>query len=326
MRLIIGLMILVGCAASGVKAQIKPQHFPADVKWVLHLDLKALNASCMGDFIRRSMDEQALRGLTSLKAMSGIDMTNDVDSLVVCGKGAAEAGGVMYAYGRFNMQKLTAVASGAKDYQNKVFGERSLLSWSDKGKRNNLCFIDPTLVVMSQEEGLVQEAVNLIDGKAKGMEAGRSFAKMLTHKKGRFLAVQANNLAALAGANPQLQLFKQAEALLLEVGQMGGGANGLDCALVLKAANAQMAQQMNQAAMGLQALFQLQAAQNPDAAELAQNTQVGMQDDYVTVNLKLPEALLQKQIQGRIDQQKRARAARGPAGDAAPKKADRPAF
>jgi hypothetical protein len=312
----IRLLVLAACVATGVQAQIKAQHFPADAKWVLHLDLKALNQSPMGQFVRQAMDEEAHRGLASLKAMSGIDLTNDVDSLVVCGKGDAQAGGVMYVYGRFDIQKLTAIAGGAKEFQNKAFGERSLLSWQDKGKRNNLCFIDPTLAVMSQDEQLVQEAVKTIDGQVAGMGKEGPFGHVLTHSKDRFFALQANNLSAFAGANPQLQLFKQAEAVMLEVGQMAG-ANGLDCALAIKAATPELAQQMNQAAMGLQALFQLQAAQNPEAAAIAQGVKVGLQDTIVTVNLKLTEDVLKKQIQVRVEQRKAAQAARVAARQAA---------
>ena len=284
--------------ATAARAQIKASHFPQDAQWVLHVDLKALNDAPMGHFIQRAMDDQMRRSLSSLKATSGIDFTNDVDSLVVCGKGNAEAGGVMYAYGRFNIPKLTTVAGGAQEFQSKACGAHRLLSWSDKGKRTNLCFINPTLAVMSQDERLVQEAVSLVDGKAQGLSSGQSFAKMLAHRKGRFLSVQANNLAALAGANPQFQLFSQAEALQLEVGQLNS-ANGLDCALALKAPNKEMAQQLNQAAMGLQALFMLQAAQNPEAAEAAQSLKIGMQDTFVTVDLQVSEALLKKLAQTR---------------------------
>jgi hypothetical protein len=315
------------CMATGARAQIGPQHIPADAKWVLNLDLKALNAAPMGAFLRQTMDAEALRGLGSLKALSGIDLTNDVDSVVAYGKGDAKAGGVLYAFGRFDIAKLTAVAGGAKEFQNKAFGERSLLSWSDKGKRNHLCFADPTLAVMSQDELLVQEAVGLVDGRTAA-GAGGSFGKVLENNKSRFFALQASNLSALAGTNPQMQLFKQADAVMLEIGQ-AAGANGLDCALSVKAATPEMAQQMSQAAMGIQALFQLQAAQNPEAAALAQSAKVGMQDTFVTVSLKVPEELIKKQMAARREQAAAARAARQAARQAkaeAKAKADRPAF
>ena len=327
MRSKIGLLALAVCVATGARAQIKAQHFPADAKWALHLDLKALNEAPMGQFLRQMMDAEGQRGLASLKAMSGIDLTNDVDSVVVCGKGDAQAGGLVYAYGRFNLQKLTAIAGGAKEFQNKAFGERSLLSWSDKGKRTSLCFIDPTLVVMSQDEGLVQEAVAIIDGKTPGMGADGPFGKVLKHNKDRFFVLQANNLSAMAGTNPQLQLFKQAESVLLEIGQMAG-ANGLDGTLAIKAATPELAQQLSQAAMGIQALFQLQAAQNPEVAAVAQGVKVGQQDNYVTVNLALTEEMLKKQIQIRAEQRKAAKEARQAARQAAQgeQKPERPAF
>jgi hypothetical protein len=329
MRVSTVLLAITLCAAAPAMAQLKAAHFPADAKWVMHVDLKALNEAPMGQFLRQALDEEARRRLGALKASSGIDAEKDIDSLVVCGKGATQAGGLMYAYGRFDVQKLTAIAGGAKQFQNKALGERSLLSWSDKGKRTHLCFIDPTLIVMSQDEQLVQEAVGLIDGRAKGLSSGSSLARLLSHKPGRFVALQANNLAELAGANPQMQLFKQAEAAQLEIGQMAG-ANGLACSLALKAPNAETAQQLNQAAMGLQALALLQASQNPDAAELAQSVKVSQQETFVTVDLTLPETLIRKQLQARAEQRKAAQAnrqaARAARPGAAAEKPERPAF
>lgn len=326
----IRVFLLTACGLSAMGAHPEARQFPPDAKWVMHLDVKALGDAPMGRFVRESLEEEAQRGLAALKAMSGIDLTNDVDAVVLCGKGDTKAGGVLYVYGRFDTAKLTAIAGARKDFQNKVLGERSLLSWSDRGKRATLCFIDPTLAVMSQDEALIEEAVARIDGKKPGLGTEQGFAKVLAHNTGRFFSFQANNLAALAGTNPQFLLFKQAEAVLLEIGQMSGG-NGLDCALALKAPNAETAQQMSQAAMGLQAIMMLQAAQNPDAAALAQGVDVALQDTCVTVTLKLPEDLLRKLIQARIEQREAAQAARQARREAAPapgaeKQPARPAF
>jgi len=328
MRKWFSVFLMAVCGASAVRAQIDVRHCPADAKWVMHLDVKALSAAPMGRFIQKSLDAEALRRMDALKAMSGIDLTNDVDSVVLCGKGGAQAGGVMYASGRFDIAKLTAIAGGGKEFQNRVFGKRSLLSWSDHGKRTALCFVDPTLVVMSQNEKQVEEAVDLIDGKKPGMGAEQGFAKVLAHDTGRFFSFQANNLEALAGSNPQFQLFKQAEAMLFELGQLEG-ANGIDCSLALKAPNVEMAQQLNQAALGLQALVMLQAAQNPDAAALAQGVKVALQDTVLTVNLKLPEETLKKMMQLQVAQREAAQAARQAKREAAPdaaKQPERPAF
>lgn len=292
-----------------VRAGIQAGAVPADAKWVMHLDLKALNGSPMGRFIRQSMGESALRGLASLQSVSGINLTNDVDSLVVFGTAQAQTSAVMVVSGRFDVAKLTAIAGGAKEYQNKVFGEHSLLSWSDKGKRTNLCFADPTVAVLSQDENAVRAAVTRMDAPGVGAAGGGAFGRVLKRSGGRFLAVQANDVAALSGANPQIQMFKQAEAVLLEVGQLAR-ENGLDVALSVKARTEEMAQQFSQAAQGLQALFQLQAAQNPDVAELAQGAKVGLEGDVVSISLAIPEERLRKLVQARMAQQQAAAEAR----------------
>ena len=103
-------------------------------------------------------------------------------------------------------------------------------------------------------------------------------------------------------------------------------ANGLECALVVKAANKELAQQLGQAAQGLQALLMLQASQNPDAAALAQGVKVAQLGEFVTVNLKLTEEVLKKQIHAHVEQRQAAAEARKKTAVAAEKKADRPDF
>lgn len=299
----------LACAVFPARAEIKAKHFSANAKWMLHVDLKALNGAPMGQFIRQAIDENAKRGLASFQQLSGINLTNDVDSLVVYGTEQGKTGTVMVVYGRFDVAKVTAVVGGAKEYQNKVMGDRSLLSWSDKGRRTNLCFVDPTLAVLSQDEQAVRDAVARIDGQSAGMGEDGPFSRVLSHTKNRFLAVQASDVSALARVNPQVQMFKQAEAVLLEVGQLTG-ANGLDCSLAIKARTQEMAQQFSQAAQGIQALLQLQASQNPDAAALAQNVKVDLQGDVVSVSLALAEERIRKMISVRMEQQKAAAEAR----------------
>ena len=101
-------------------------------------------------------------------------------------------------------------------------------------------------------------------------------------------------------------MFKDYEFWFVVGSQFLYGPEVLD---TVAARAAEMAQQMNQAAMGLQALFMLQATQNPDLAEAAQNLKVSMQDNYVTVNLQLPEEMLKKALQARLGQSQNRAAA-----------------
>jgi len=332
---VIGGMVV--CAAMAAQAQVKSGHVPPDATAVAHVDLKELNASPMGAFIRQSLDDNARRGLTWLQSMAGINLTNDVDSIVAYATGKLQMTGVVQvAYGRFDVAKLTAVAGGAKEFQNKALGERSLLSWTEGRKRRHLCFIDPTMVLLTWDEAHLLEAVVRFDRTDGATEGEGPFEQVLSRKKGRFFAAQVTDVAGLADANPKLQMFRQAEAALLEISQMEE-SNGVSCVLAVKAPSKELAMQLSQAAQGVQALFLLQAAQNPEAAEVAQGVKVELKEDLVTVTLKLKEESLRKMVQVRLEQRKAAdaarraarKAAREPADDGAAeaeKKPERPAF
>lgn len=342
---VVGRAVLLACWAAAAQAQVKVSHVPSDATAVLHLDLKELSQSPMGQFLQQSLDDNARRGLSWLQSSAGINLTNDVDALVVYTRGKMQTTGVVHiVYGRFDVAKLTAAVGGGKAFQNKALGDRSLLSWSEGGNRRHLCFIDPTMLVLAWDEAQILEAIARVDGAARAAEGEGPFEQVLSQKKGRFLAAQATRVAELGNANAQLQVLKQAEALRLEIGQLAD-QNGVACTLAVKASTREQAQQIQQAAQGLQALMMLQAAQNQDVAALAQNIQVALQDEIVTVALNLPESLLGKLLRMRVEQQRAAQEARrarrearqkaaGAAGDAgdgdgepaAEKKPVRPAF
>ena len=295
-KTLISLILAPLCLVLAANAQLKPSYFPQDTEWMLQFDFKALCESPVLRLIESVMDEDASRKLAALQAMYGVNLTNDLDTVVLCGKGGMQdGGGVLYACGRFDVKRLTALAGGAKEYSNAVIGEHSLISWTDNGKRNHACFIDPTLVVMSQDEAMAKQAVELIGGKAGGL-APDGFAKTLERRKGRFAALQSNKLSQLASVNPQLAaMLGQAEALQLELGQLDDG-KGLKLSLAVKSPNAEQAQQLSQTVLGLKALVMMQAQQQPEAAKLAQNIDVAQQDTYVSLNMKLPEDMLRQLI------------------------------
>jgi hypothetical protein len=297
----------VVCAAAA-RAQVKACHIPQSATAAVCVDVREIVGSPMGAFAQRLLDDNAKRGLSWLESACGINLTNDVDAFVAYTTGGLQTTGVVQIiYGRFDAAKLTALIGGAKDFQNKAVGERSLLCWTENGRRRYLCFVEPTMAALTWDEDALRQLVARADG---GQPAGEGrFATLAARKKGRFVAAQVNSVAELAAKNPQLQVLKQAEALLLEVGQLAG-ANGLSLSLAVKAPTAEQAQQLQQAAQGLQALLMLQAGQNPEAAALAQGASVGLQERIVTVGLDVPEAALQKMVTIRIEQQRAAQEAR----------------
>ena len=297
-KTLISLILAPFCLVLAANAQLKPGYFPQDTEWMLQLDVKALCESPMLRFIESSLDEGAQRSLAAFQTMCGVNLTNDLDAVVVCGKGGMQdGGGVIYASGRFDVKRLTTLMGGAKEYSNAAIGEHSLMSWTDNGKRNHACFIDSTLVVMSQDEAMAKQAVELIGGKAGGLSAD-AFAKTLARSKGRFVALQANKLSQLASVTPQLAMLGQAEALQLELGQLDAGS-GLKLSLSIKSSNAEQAQQLSQTALGLKALVMMQAQQQPEIAKIAQSIDVSQQDAYVTLNVSLPEDMLKMAIAAR---------------------------
>lgn len=310
-RVTVGGVWLVGlaCAVAVARGELRESALPADATWVLRVDVKALRAAPMGATVLRALEANATRELSAFRTRSGIDLTNDVDELVLCGRGNAPTSGVLFASGRFDVARATALAAQDPQLQKRALGRRSLLSWTERGRSAHLCFVDPTLAVLSEDEGRVRSAVAEAASRGVAHKGEGPFARALARRPGGFLVFQANELGALTAAAPQLQVLRQAEAVLLETGQQAG-SSGLACTLTVTTASPEMAQQVHQTALGLQALLMLQAGQNPEMAALAQGVNVSLRGACVTVGLTLPEEVLRKQLLAFSEQRAAAQAAR----------------
>ena len=95
-RLILSLLA-VGIAARGLGAPAPtqtPEVLPANVKWVLRLDVKALCDSAFGKEILASLaGTPGEAKLKAFEALTSIRIPRDVLAITACGSGGAERGG-----------------------------------------------------------------------------------------------------------------------------------------------------------------------------------------------------------------------------------------
>ncbi len=293
------LILATTIASLTATAQIKVSHFPADTKLLLHLDMKQLANSKSGELLQGSMDDKSRRKADAFKAISGVDFMKDLDSLYIASSGGKKNTGVIYALGRFDVAKLTAILGGNDSFKSEPFGSRTILSWTDDEKTRHGCFVNPGLAVVSDTMESLKRCLGLIDGQGDSLAAASPFAAIIPAKANRFVSLAAHDVDSFSGdnENPQLQMLKQAKSLVFAVDQAAAGAADLLLTAALSTADTETAQQMGMMMQGIQAMMMMQAAQNPEVAALAQNFKVETQDTKIRLSLKLTEDQLRKQLQ-----------------------------
>lgn len=296
----------LACTCTLPARAAEPKDFSAQTRWLLAVDVKAANASPVMKFITDTIDAkkrtQAEAKLASIEAMFGINLLDDIDHLVIAGNGSADKGGVAYVYGKFNVQRLTTILAGSKQYESVKHNGVAVQTWLDENdnKKKSIAFPTPNLALISNAAVSIEEALDVLAGEKPGLPASSPLGKTLSRDSGNLLSISAFNLASIVGAAPNAEVLRQAEALRLTVRSQGEEALVAD--LAVTAANDATAQQIHQAFLGIQAISMLRSAEAPESAALASQVKVTSQDRTISVTLNMPKAMIEIVIRAREKQ------------------------
>lgn len=266
--------------------------------WVMTADLKAANASPLMKFISEQIApdkrKQAEAKLASVQAMFGVDLLNDIEYIVLAGAGRAEQGGVAYAYGKFDQQRLTTILAGADQYSSVQHEGVAVQGWYDKddGKQKFISFARPGLVLLADRQDVVKEALDVLGGRKAGLPPDSPLAKAFQRTPENIISIYASGVSSIVGEEPKAAILKQAEGMALRI--RASGEEALNADLSVTTDTVETAQQIQQALLGVQALTLLNAAESPETAALAGQAKITMDGKAVGVTLNLPKSLIEK--------------------------------
>lgn len=277
--------------------------FSAQTRWLLAVDVKAANASPIMKFITDTIDakkrSQAEAKLAAIEAMFGLNLLEDIDHLVIAGNGGADKGGVAYVYGKFNVQRLTTILAGSKQYESVKHNGVAVQTWLDESdnKKKSIAFPTPNLALISNNPASIEDALDVLAGEKPGLAANAPLGKTLSRTSGNLLSLSAFGLSSIIGAAPNAEALRQAEALSLTI--RANGENSLDADLAVTAANDATAQQIHQAFLGIQAISMLRSAEAPESAAVATQAKVACEGRTISVTLSLPKSTIETVIRAR---------------------------
>lgn len=279
------------CAGLGAAAGLPLETLPANAKWVLHLDVKALRDAPMGREILAALAGSPQEaGLKAFEETTGVDVRRDVSAITVCGAGGEEQGGVVYLSGNWNLQKLSAILAGNDRFVSLTYRNHALLSWNEAGTskgsaRQNACLVSTNLVLLGNREAALKQALDALDGRTAALSTVPRFRRLAPLDADAFLRLIATDLKDIVADNPQAAALPSADSLRLALSSEGRVAR---LKAVLKAATPEAAQQLQQALVGLQAVLMLQGLKNPDLGQLAQSARIAINGPDVSVQLTAP--------------------------------------
>ena len=286
------------CAASFLAASwmanatpLRRADIAGDPAWVAHIDCDRLRQSAIGEHILSEMEKpQAQARLATFQSTFGLDLRTQLHGLTVYSIGTASTEGVLVVYADFDAAKLVTLAQAAKDSQSTTYKQHTIYNWIDDSRKGHdgaerrvYAAIQGNRVVFGQREATVSKALDVLDGTASNLSAGKAFPELGASGDSNFLEAAARKLD-LPDSNPNAAVFRLSKLMRLQIGET---KRQLTASLTLDADSEEVANNMMSIVQGLVGLLKVQK-EKPETVQLAEALAIKQDGARVVVKLSLP--------------------------------------
>jgi hypothetical protein len=262
-----------------------------DAKVLAGVNVQQAKGTLFGQYVLNQI-QSSNHEMQQLIALTGFDPTRDVSEALVASTGVPETG-LALALGNFDIAKITAAAN-LKGAVSEVYNNVTILE--DPKQTHGVAFLDSTTAVAGD--------VASVKGAIDRQKNPQPLPSSVTVKIGDLSAAQdawvlcaaaPSSLAPPAAAGHNGQVPPVFQTVQSANGGVKFGGN------VVFTGQAQTDTAANATALGdvvklLISLAQMNAPQNAQAAQLAQQVQVTASGNVVTVSLSLPEDQFQQLV------------------------------
>ena len=228
-------------AVVAAAAPFAPERIPADTKWVHHMDLEAMRASQVGQWMRKkwSSHERVQEKLADMITKTGIDLREDLLSITICDHRFKKHHGVMtIELTHADSQKmLAALQKKHPNVRLSTYDGNRLYTWQ-KGSRDGEpryitgTIYDGNILILSTNHISVMNTIDVFSGKSPGLPQSSPLASASPEGTIWIARAIAMSGADLPGNCPVL---KQCDQLSLAAGEQGDHLF-MNCSLVANSA------------------------------------------------------------------------------------------
>jgi len=272
---------VLALAAIGRAAPIELGQISADAKWAAHLDVDALHASSLfqkarDQFLAKHPEAEA--GLAMFRAVWKFDPCKDLHGVTLYGERLKKGVGVAIVHATVDQKLLEEKAKMAPDHRVLTYGKHQLHSWRKGERRECGAFFKPDVIVFGSSIEEVSAALDVLDG-AKPSFAGKEPPVCSEILPGAVWVAGAVGLSE-AKLPCQSPILKQADSLVLAIGENQGKVFVQGTLAVKKA---EPAQQMKTVVDGALALAALMHSDNPCAMKAVEAVKAAASGNVVSL-------------------------------------------
>jgi hypothetical protein len=293
---------LVACLVYPAHALDVPlKQLPATSRWVLHLDTRGMLNTTTGTALKEAVRKsKAGRQLEAVRAITGIDLLNDISSLTLCGPDARKENAVLFARGRMEPERLIALLRLNESFAQESYNGRLLFRWRDEKKGGELhygCFYSERLALVSPGKAALRRSIDVLDGKAENLSGSETFSNASKTADGFVFAGVVEGLDAMEGVRPKAAILKRIANARLLLGESG---DEVVAEIHVDADTEDSAKKMEDVCRGLLAFATLSADEKPELVQLLKEAVAGSDGRRVNMVLRYPVRRAVERIRERI--------------------------
>ncbi len=264
---------------------LKIDQVSSSAKWLVHVDVDAFNASQTGALVKTEILAQHADRLEGIKTTFGFDPLQDIRALTLYGEDAARENAVVVARGRFDAEKLIALAKLNPAYEQIPYGALTIRKWHDAGKDGFGCFFAADTLILGGRLDVLRSALDVLGGTKPHLAADTGLGGMAAAANGAILFAAGDGLGGMQGMQPNAAILKNSQTASLRVSEVNGE---LQVEVSLAAPNAEKAEQVVNVLKGMIAAGLLAQDQNPVLARLAQAVRLNVEGSQIKLGLAVP--------------------------------------
>jgi hypothetical protein len=298
--LAVSASILTGFAAG---RPLEANRISADANWVVWIDFQQFLKSGLGQTMQTELAKKGVEEqLKNFALLFGFNPLTDVRNIMLYGQGNDPNKAVVIIDGKFDKAKILAFLGMNPEHKQFDYGTITIQQWrqgdenaSDEFKYG--CFYQDDLIIISSGLPALENAIDVLKGTAKST-SNEVFRDTLLQNPNAFIEIAASNLDRIVGSEPQAAVLKQAEQVIVVVGQ---GAENVFVNADLKAKSQETAESISKLLNGVIAWLLLAGKDQPALSMIAQTIKLSTYGDTIQVRLEIKPELIQQVISSRPD-------------------------
>ncbi len=266
---------------------------PADVEWVVHLDMAEFKSSHFGNLLIKEEKGGLKKKSKAFHKHTSIDLLKDVSSFTIYGLGKEKQQTVMCLKGTFDKKYLLSLLEDVDAHREIAYGSHVIHKWnhSEYG-----LFVGEDLVFLAWNEGAIKTALDVVDGKGGNLSTSslKSYADEIPGNA--FFAALVKDISALAGYSSKAAILKKAGSGLITLTEKNAILN---TQIDMTTKTPKDAASIEQIIRGLIAMAQMQFEEAYEELDLAESVRISTNGNRVKIELTHPSEGIFQIITGR---------------------------